>query len=960
MLFLHPYLLLGLLGITIPVIIHLFNRRHAREVKWGAMRFLLDSLMSRRRSLLLEEMLLLSARCLIVGCAVLAMARPFIPAGSAFPWWLVLPLGLLGILFFGMSFALERYRSWQIVTWGVCLLCLALSAAAILFEKRLSRSRFAGGTARDVALVIDGSSSMTLAREGETNFTRALKEASRLIAEAPRGVAFSVLVAGAVPDPLVPAPVTDRKYVQQALEQATPVQGVMCVPDTLAAATASLAQGTQAAKQIILISDGQSVGWQTDDLESWRFLDEAFALLPVKPRVFVRLLELPQGIRNLTLKEVRFSRPVVGTDRDVRVDVTLVNTGPEAVTPAHMTLRTGGQEQIDRSVGQMAPGSERVVSFLHRFTTPGAQVVEAQVYADDEMASDDIMRRVIQVMQKLKVLVVDDGRATRLLERAGGYVALGLMPSARELLTHETKPRQESESPRFLMEPELASVSALGLKRSLTDYAVAVLADVPSLPAEQATQLADFVRCGGSLLLIHGARADPLFFNQWQSEGEAVAPLRIGACMTPSSEQTPESVKIAPNTFQHPALALFREMGDLSDAVITCYRQAVETQEVSGVVGRFQTGAPFLAERELGRGRVMQLFVPLDRTAGNLVTRHAFLPLIQELIAYLAQPVIASLNIPPSRGAVIQLSSPARTQLSGNGLTGEYFQTGKEKNILLTRVDPTIDFAWGRHAPAEGLPGDHFTVRWTGSFVPKQSGEYTFTAQADDGLSLKIGSYEMLKAEDNKPHDLRGIFKAGQRYPVTALYVEKTGDARVWVDMEGPKFSRARLPADWLVPVRGAADSWADAVDTQVLAPEGRTLTAKLRKGEDGLALRSDSPLMQGIYEVQVPLAAAGWLGHLANTNEVFPICVMEDPKESQLEALTSDEQTLILRQADITLARSFNDLQKVLIGKTFGRELWRIPAIVLFVLLILEVVLTRWIHLQRKTDEDARVSNKG
>lgn len=86
----------------------------------------------------------------------------------------------------------------------------------------------------------------------------------------------------------------------------------------------------------------------------------------------------------------------------------------------------------------------------------------------------------------------------------------------------------------------------------------------------------------------------------------------------------------------------------------------------------------------------------------------------------------------------------------------------------------------------------------------------------------------------------------------------------------------------------------------------------------------------------------------------------MEDPKESQLEALTSDEQTLILRQADITLARSFNDLQKVLIGKTFGRELWRIPAIVLFVLLILEVVLTRWIHLQRKTDEDARVSNKG
>jgi hypothetical protein len=34
------------------------------------------------------------------------------------------------------------------------------------------------------------------------------------------------------------------------------------------------------AKQIILIGDGQSEGWRTADLESWRFLDEAFARLP--------------------------------------------------------------------------------------------------------------------------------------------------------------------------------------------------------------------------------------------------------------------------------------------------------------------------------------------------------------------------------------------------------------------------------------------------------------------------------------------------------------------------------------------------------------------------------------------------------------------------------------------------------------------------------------------------------
>ena len=103
---------------------------------------------------------------------------------------------------------------------------------------------------------------------------------------------------------------------------------------------------------------------------------------------------------------------------------------------------------------------------------------------------------------------------------------------------------------------------------------------------------------------------------------------------------------------------------------------------------------------------------------------------------------------------------------------------------------------------------------------------------------------------------------------------------------------------------------------------------------------------------VRVPAAAEGWLGHLSNGNETFPLCVMENPQESKLDALTADEQAIIARQADITVAHSFEDLQKALLGKTFGRELWRIPALILFALLILETVLTRWICIQRKTGE--------
>ena len=50
MTFLNWAMLAGMAVVAIPIIIHLLNRRRATVVDWGAMRFLLDSLTSRRWS----------------------------------------------------------------------------------------------------------------------------------------------------------------------------------------------------------------------------------------------------------------------------------------------------------------------------------------------------------------------------------------------------------------------------------------------------------------------------------------------------------------------------------------------------------------------------------------------------------------------------------------------------------------------------------------------------------------------------------------------------------------------------------------------------------------------------------------------------------------------------------------------------------------------------------------------
>src|SRR2546422_3404147 len=74
--FLNLLMLFGLAGVTIPVIIHLLNRRRFDVVDWGAMQFLQISETTRRR-LLLEELLLMLLRMGLIALLVLALAAPF-------------------------------------------------------------------------------------------------------------------------------------------------------------------------------------------------------------------------------------------------------------------------------------------------------------------------------------------------------------------------------------------------------------------------------------------------------------------------------------------------------------------------------------------------------------------------------------------------------------------------------------------------------------------------------------------------------------------------------------------------------------------------------------------------------------------------------------------------------------------------------------------------------------------
>src|SRR6185312_13044268 len=62
--------------ISIPIIIHILNRRRFKTVTWAAMDFLMRAMRKNRRRLEFEQWILLATRCLLVFLLGLALARP--------------------------------------------------------------------------------------------------------------------------------------------------------------------------------------------------------------------------------------------------------------------------------------------------------------------------------------------------------------------------------------------------------------------------------------------------------------------------------------------------------------------------------------------------------------------------------------------------------------------------------------------------------------------------------------------------------------------------------------------------------------------------------------------------------------------------------------------------------------------------------------------------------------------
>jgi hypothetical protein len=151
----------------------------------------------------------------------------------------------------------------------------------------------------------------------------------------------------------------------------------------------------------------------------------------------------------------------------------------------------------------------------------------------------------------------------------------------------------------------------------------------------------------------------------------------------------------------------------------------------------------------------------------------------------------------------------AASPSSGTGLRGFYYrkQSFDNADLVLTRLDPRIDFNWTTRSPAPSIPWDRFNVRWKGQLQPLRTEPHVLYLEADTGVRLRLNGQTLVDSwvpiyGENMPpiQPVTLNLVAGQRYDLEVDYYEQTGNASVRLLWSSPSQVKQVIPASQLFP----------------------------------------------------------------------------------------------------------------------------------------------------------------
>ena len=209
--FTSPWYLLGLLGLALPILIHLLTRRQQTRLKFSAVYLLQQAKKRSVRKSRPNKLLLLLLRCLAIGFLCLALANPILSSGD-----------------------LESF--------------LTSRPSAHVF-------------------ILDDSYSMSATSDQGTLFNRATQTLTELIEKLPGNHSFSLVLASN-PSRMAQNWTSDKGSALKWLKAAQPSHRTTSIGRAVTVAVDLLSTAPQENKRIFILTDMDQNGWNRDEFPS--------------------------------------------------------------------------------------------------------------------------------------------------------------------------------------------------------------------------------------------------------------------------------------------------------------------------------------------------------------------------------------------------------------------------------------------------------------------------------------------------------------------------------------------------------------------------------------------------------------------------------------------------------------------------------------------------------------------
>jgi len=562
----------------------------------------------------------------------------------------------------------RRIHNWWLLVMraGAMALIVAAFARPFFTVDAVSAAGAATG-ARDVVILLDRSASMGYGDVWQRARTEALQVVGGLA-----GADQATLVLFATGAEETVRATSDRSQLEAAINAAEVSASATRFAPALRLAQSLLLRSTLPRREVVLISDFQRTGWERREEVA---LPDGATLTPVSVA--------EPGTSDLAVTSVAFQRSSFSGEERVSVIAGLINRSPVPATDVEVQLDIDGRSAGSRRI-TIEPNASASVTFP-QVTVASANMQGSVTAGSDALPANNVFHFVLSPSRPLSVLVIQ-GEGTSMTGPAS--------PSLFLVTALET-----SQAPPFAVD---VLTAARVTPEALTGRSVVVLNDSTSLSTEIDTLLGRFVNQGGGLFVVLGER------TPWNA---ADAPLLPGALSGTTDRPAVGGGTLGFLDYSHPVFDQFKDPRNGNFATTRIYRyRRLTPAESDQVLARFDDGAAAFVERRVGAGRVVAWTSTLDRRWNNFPSQHLFVPVMHDVMRYLAQyeePVAWQ-----TVGHVLDVSQPVAAAVREGTVSAV---PGAATGIVMAPSGGQVSFGASGTSAVELLEQGFYSVRLQGS-----------------------------------------------------------------------------------------------------------------------------------------------------------------------------------------------------------------------------------------------------